>query len=158
MTLQRAVVGGAFFVARDQQAERAKAVRIAFDEVPARVDHGGETAFHVGRAAADELVAATVAANGSTCHCSGGPLGTTSVWPANTSAGAASPRRAQRLSTSPNFRCSVCESRLPRAGPRSAAGSRHRPAIPTGGESTLGRESGCPSSVLHERNPCCSSS
>jgi len=49
----------------------------------------------------------TVAANGSTSHCSRGPAGTTSVWPANTSAGAARPRRAHRLSTSPNLRRSV---------------------------------------------------
>ena len=55
--LQRAVVGRAFLVARDQQADRARDPRIAFDERSTGIDHRGETAFHVGRAAADQLVA-----------------------------------------------------------------------------------------------------
>ena len=53
---QRAVVGRAFLVARDQQADRARDPRIAFDERSTGIDHRGETAFHVGRAAADQLV------------------------------------------------------------------------------------------------------
>ena len=73
----------------------------------------------------------TTASNGSTCHCSRGPAGTTSVWPAKTSAGAALPRRAQRFSTSPNL-----------------SGSTVKPAIALGGL-TLGittahRTKACP--------------
>src|SRR5579859_1703940 len=43
----------------------------------------------------------SVGAKGSELHCSAGPLGTTSVCPANTRSGAALPRRAQKLSTLP---------------------------------------------------------
>ena len=42
-----------------------------------------------------------VGVNGSLCHLSTGPVGTTSVWPAKHISGPLLPRRAHRLSTSP---------------------------------------------------------
>ncbi len=55
--LQRAVVGRAFLVARDQEADRARELRMPLGEPAAGVDHRCEAAFHVGRAAADQPVA-----------------------------------------------------------------------------------------------------
>jgi len=52
--LQRAVIGRAFFIARDQEADRAADLRVALGEPAARSDHRGEAALHVGRAAADQ--------------------------------------------------------------------------------------------------------
>ena len=40
-----------------------------------------------------------VGTNGSECHSDSGPVGTTSVWPAKQTSGAALPRRAHRLLT-----------------------------------------------------------
>jgi hypothetical protein len=42
-----------------------------------------------------------VGTKGSECHCSSGPVGTTSVWPANTNVGRAVPRRSHRFVVSP---------------------------------------------------------
>ncbi len=107
--LQRAVVGGAFFVARDQACPTEPAsLRIPLGEAAARVDHRREAALHVGGAAADQRRRPRRRPRTDRRPTArAARLGTTSVCPAKTSAGAARPRRAQRLSTSPNFSGSV---------------------------------------------------
>ncbi len=98
-----AVGGRAFLVAGDQEGDRALVVGVRGGEFLARDHHGRDRGLHVGRAAAVQLaVAHAWASNGSEVHCVSGPVGTTSVWPANTTSGCASPRRAHRLVTSPD--------------------------------------------------------
>src|SRR5690554_2181556 len=49
----------------------------------------------------------SVGSKGSVSHCSSGPVGTTSVWPAKTTQGDSEPLRNQRLVTSSNTSVSL---------------------------------------------------
>src|SRR5262249_19604213 len=65
-----------------------------------------------------------VGTKGSVAHLSSGPGGTTSVWPASTTRGRASPWRIHKLATSP---CTITSGRNPRGARRSMM-SRWQPS------------------------------
>ena len=64
--------------------------------------------------------------NGSPCHSSSGPVGTTSVCPAKQNTGPPLPRLAQKLSTGPKRRCSTLK---PMASRRSAIKAWQPPSV-----------------------------
>ena len=68
---------------------------------------------------------------GSECHWSSGPVGTTSVWPANTNTGEAVPRRSQRFVTP--FEAIVSAAKTERCEP---LGDERLAAVVLGGDGT----------------------
>src|SRR5438552_576898 len=79
------VVGGKYSLPRSHSAAATAAIEVFRSAAPRP----------------KSLPSCSVGANGSVCHWSSGPGGTTSVWPTKQRRGRTSPRRAQRLATSP---------------------------------------------------------
>ena len=113
----------AFFVGGKQHRERARMIGVLRNEIGQRDDERRERAFHVGSAAPVEHAVPDRRRERIARPLLDGPVGTTSVWPAKHTSGAAVPRRAHRLSTPPwlifshskpsGFKCSISRSMQP---------------------------------------------